>query len=319
MARSSRGFILAFHDVAPRKMEQLVDSLRPIEPVHLGEMVDRAKAGKPTTGLCAITVDDGTARSVTATAALCRRRRWPATFYLPTANLDSGEGLPYEWWRQVQPLLTGRRLSLPSGQLDLSNARTVGGLSSTMERLWHSAPLDLYHPFTMEIVAAVADELNVPIDFLRPPRTVSWAEVEDFARDEQFHFESLGLSHVAMSALSGQDLHRELRASRDAVTEHTGRVCRHLAYPFGSQQSIGTAAPVAARRYYDSAVTTNFGHVDAADPWLLPRIPLYAKNSTAMTRLKVLLHCSRPGYGSKRDTRGLLPVRADQPANSGQY
>jgi len=32
------------------------------------------------------------------------------------------------------------------------------------------------------------------------------------------------------------------------------------------------------------------GHVDHANPWLLPRIPLYPKNSILFARLKILLN-----------------------------
>ncbi len=82
-----------------------------------------------------------------------------------------------------------------------------------------------------------------------------------------------------------------MKHSRDLVTEHTGRPCRHLAYPFGNWQSIGARAAATAERFYDSAVTMNLGHVDYANPWLLPRIPLYPKNSILFARLKILLKC----------------------------
>jgi hypothetical protein len=95
-----------------------------------------------------------------------------------------------------------------------------------------------------------------------------------------------------MSALTEKELVFELRHSRDVVTERTGRECRHLAYPFGSPRSIGSLAPAAAARFYDSATTMTLGHVDSADPWLLPRIPLHPENSALRARLKVLLKCS---------------------------
>lgn len=47
-----------------------------------------------------------------------------------------------------------------------------------------------------------------------------------------------------------------------------------------------------AQRFYDSAVTMSLGSVDRADPWLLPRIPLYSKNSVLFARMKILLKCT---------------------------
>jgi hypothetical protein len=105
-----------------------------------------------------------------------------------------------------------------------------------------------------------------------------------------------------MSALSSQELEFEMRHSRDLVTEHSGRLCRHLAYPFGSRQSIGVRAAAEAARYFDSATTMSLGHVDFAVPWLLPRIPLYPENSTLFARVKILIKC------------GTLTVRGSAPA-----
>jgi peptidoglycan/xylan/chitin deacetylase (PgdA/CDA1 family) len=122
---------------------------------------------------------------------------------------------------------------------------------------------------------------------------VTWEIVSELSKDDLIRFESHGVSHVAMSALSEDALALEMKQSRDAISDRTGRLCRHLAYPFGGPMSIGTLAPVMAQRFYDSAVTMNLGHVDAANPWLLPRIPLYPENSTLLALFKVALKCSR--------------------------
>jgi len=293
IARTSRGFVLAFHDIEPQPMERLLDALYPIQPIHLSELVHRSKAGKSTMGLCAITVDDGVARTVATTTELCRRRAWPVTFFLPTGNLDTGNGIAYQWWRQVLPFIPARRLELPSGSFDFSQPKILADLTAKFERLWHSEPLEVYRPFTMEIVEAVARESGVSMERLLPSPPVSWETVAELSKDDLFRFESHGVSHVAMSALSDDVLALELKRSRDTISEHTCRPCRHLAYPFGSSMSIGTVAPALAQTFYDSAVTMDLGHVDAANPWLLPRIPLYAQNSSSVARLKVVLKCSR--------------------------
>ena len=303
IARTSRGFVLAFHDIEAQPMERFLDALYPIQPIHLSDLVQRSKAGKSTVGLCAITVDDGVASTVQTTTELCRRRAWPVTFFLPTGNLDTGEGIAYQWWRRVLPLIPTRRMELPSGTFDFSHPKVLEELSAKFERLWHSAPLEVYRPFTMEIVEAVARETGVAIEDLFPFPPISWEAVSKLSRDDLFRFESHGVSHVAMSALSEDALALELKQSRDTISEHTGRQCRHLAYPFGSSLSIGTLPPALAQHFYDSAVTMELGHVDAANPWLLPRIPLYSENPSFLARLKVALKCSRlVGVGSRRES-----------------
>src|SRR5258708_1653566 len=88
MTRFSGGFVLAFHEIPPEQLAGFVDCIRPAEAVHLSELVQRSKAHQSTSGLFAITVDDGVGENVRALTQLFRAKAWPATFYLPTEYLD---------------------------------------------------------------------------------------------------------------------------------------------------------------------------------------------------------------------------------------
>jgi peptidoglycan/xylan/chitin deacetylase (PgdA/CDA1 family) len=147
-------------------------------------------------------------------------------------------------------------------------------------------------PLIMELVAIVERESGISREALEPAAPISWQEVSELSRTELIHFESHGVSHIAVSALTPAELDRELRQSRDRIEEHTRRPCRHFCYPFGSAEAIGRHAPLATRRFYDSAVTLSMGPVDSANPWLLPRIPLYEKNSRLFAGLKIALKCT---------------------------
>lgn len=287
-----RGFILALHEIDPGRLAQLVGSIQPAQPVPLSELVERSKQGRPTSGLFALTVDDGVGDNVRALARLFRAQAWPATFYLPTRYLDSGEGMAFQWWQRLKPFLPRKRLALKSGVIDLSPPDAVDGLFKNMERLWHSRRLESYVPMTMELVEVVVRESGVTRETMLPPAPITWREVAELSKNDSIRFESHGVSHAAMSSLNDQELAFELKHSRDLITEHTGRPCRHLAYPFGSRQSIGRRAAAMSRQFYDSAVTMDLGHVDSANPWLLPRIPLYPENSGGLARLKILLKCN---------------------------
>ena len=292
LTRFSGGFVLAFHEIPPQRLAGFVDAIRPAQVVPLSELVQRSRQHKSTSGLFAITVDDGVGDNVRALARLFIAREWPATFYLPTAYIDTAEGMAFQWWRSLKPLLPRRRIDLKSGVIDLSGPSAVDELTTKMERLWHSEHRSSYFPMTMELADLVAQEMDVSRDAISPPEPISWPEVTELGRNDLIRFESHGVTHTAMSALSAPDLEFEMKHSRDVVTEHTGRPCRHLAYPFGSRQSIGMRAAAEAARFYDSATTMSLGHVDFANPWLLPRIPLYPENSTLFARVKILLKCS---------------------------
>jgi peptidoglycan/xylan/chitin deacetylase (PgdA/CDA1 family) len=290
--RFADGFVLAFHDLVPERFQELVDCLGAFEPVHLSDLLARARDGKSTAGLFAITVDDGVGVTVRSLAKVLEARAWPATFYLPTAYLDTGSAMPFQWWRTLLPL-PREVIELRSGALDLSAPGAAERLARKMELLWHTARPERYVPLIMELVERLSARNGAP---RCPPPPVSWTEVAEISRRGLLRFESHGVSHTAMSALSEEEIAREMKSSRDLISDWTGRPCRHLAYPFGNPRSIGTLAPLVARRFYDSAATLSLGGIEQQDPWLLPRIPLYPENSNTVARLKVLLKGNRRGW-----------------------
>jgi peptidoglycan/xylan/chitin deacetylase (PgdA/CDA1 family) len=289
LIRSSDGFVLAFHEISPSHLVDLVECLRPAQAVPLSEIVKRARDSRSTSGLFAITVDDGIGDNVRSLTRVFLSRGWPATFYLPTQYLDTGNGMAFQWWRLVMPLLPRTRLELSSGTVDLSTPGAVRELSKKMETLWYTKRLEAYSQITVEL-AGIASRIW-GAEALQPPSPISWAEVEKFSKTDLIRFESHGVSHAAMSSLTDDELVFEMKHSRDVIAEHTGRPCRHLAYPFGNPRSICTRSVEIAKRFYDSASTLIGGRLANANPWLLPRVPLYLKNSTFIARLKVFLKC----------------------------
>jgi peptidoglycan/xylan/chitin deacetylase (PgdA/CDA1 family) len=290
----SSGFILVFHEISADRFLNLVESLRPLEIVPLETLVKRSKSGQSTSGLMAITVDDCVGGNTRALIKMLEAKAWPGTFYVPTSYLDSGEeGMPFQWWFRMEPFLPGKRLHLKSQTLDFTAPDAVKKLFREMALLWHTRPRDTYALTIAEMVEALIRDYNVPRTALIPPAPLSWPELTAFSRNELIRFESHGVSHTAMSALSEPDLESELRQSKKVISEHTGRECRHFAYPFGSSASIGSVSPAVAARYYESAVTMSLGSVDHANPWLTPRIPLYPENTDKLANFKVLLKCSK--------------------------
>ncbi|MGE5486218.1 MAG: polysaccharide deacetylase family protein [bacterium] len=283
------GFVLAFHEITPERFSEAIDSLGARRPVHLSELVERASRGASTRGLFAITVDDGVGENVRGLAGVLLRRAWPATFYLPVDYVGGNGGMQFQWWRKVEPYLRSyppdffARLEPALGVSDLA------GLSAALHRLWRTARPDAYMPLTMRLVETVIRDHNVDAALLKPADAVSWEEVRSLSRSGLICFESHGMSHTAMSALTDDELAAEMKQSRDIIAAHSGRPCRHLAYPFGGMESIGERAIRTARLYYDSAAAMLPGRVDGANPWLLPRIPLYQENSKGLMRLKVAL------------------------------
>lgn len=296
IARCSGGCVLVFHDIAAAQFAAFVSTLGLARLVPLDELVTRARNGLSTAGLFAITIDDGVGATVRQLSAVLMDRGWPATFFLPASRVESGSPIPFQWWRTLRPHLPRQVLFLSSGPLDLRSPGAAGHLFLRLQRLWHTCPPATYAPFIAELAQCVAQAAGLPLQALSPPPPISWPEVEALSHHDLVRFESHGATHTAMSALSEPELVYEMRLSRDLVSLHTGRPCRHLAYPFGSPQSIGPLAPALAAHFYHSASTMTLGSIDHADPFLLPRIPIYAENSIAKARAKLLVRGRRARF-----------------------
>jgi hypothetical protein len=121
-----------------------------------------------------------------------------------------------------------------------------------------------------------------------PPSPIGVGELIALGRHPEITFESHGVTHTAVCALSPAELDEELGSSRARIAEWTGRAARHFCYPFGGPESIGTQAPLAVARQYESGVTMSRGRLGGRDPALLPRIPLYPRDTADVARLKVL-------------------------------
>lgn len=283
------GFVLAFHDLPVARFREHVEALAPSEPVHLDEIVARVKRGASTAGLFAITVDDGVGDTVRGLGAAAAERGWPVTFFLPTRYLDEARGMPFQWLDNALARLPSVRLALPEGEVDLSTREARAAVRAELTRAMYTRPADAYVPRIRALVEHALEIGCATREQLESPAPISWREVADLATRPELRFESHGVSHRAVSALEPAELERELVDSRDRIAEHTGRPCRHFCYPFGGPESIGGQAPGAVARHYESAVTMARGRVGGRDPHLLPRVPLYPRDTAAVARLKLLV------------------------------
>ena len=282
------GFVLAFHSLAPERFRQLIEALRPNEPVHLGELVDRLKAQKRSDGLFAITVDDRVGDNVRPIAAVAAELHWPVTFFLPTRYLDDRWGMPFQWLDNVLPWFPNRRITSAAVEIDGATALSRQRFATSIRRLMCTRPADEYVPLIENLVDCAVRNGWRSRQQLEPPPPISWEEVAQLARHPAIRFESHGVTHTAVSALSLARLEAELLESRRTISERTNRPCRHFCYPFGGPESIGNHVPPVVGQYYESAVTMSRGRVNARNPLFLPRIPLYAGDTAAIARLKVL-------------------------------
>jgi peptidoglycan/xylan/chitin deacetylase (PgdA/CDA1 family) len=288
IGRARGGFVLAYHNLSPERFIEQIEALAPCKPVSLDELVARHASSRPTGDVFAITFDDGVGETVRAIAAVARARQWPVTFYLPTAYLDEPGGMPFQWLRAIERHGAPIRVPVDGETVDLSNADQAKAFAKRMTRVMYTRPWAEYGPLLRRLMDAVIERGGGDPSLLAAPPAVAWHEVTALARDPLLSFESHGVSHTAVAALSGEDLTRELVTSRDTIAAHTGRPCRHFCYPYGGPASIGATAPAEVARHYRSATTMSRGRLVRRALGLLPRIPLYPHDDADLVRLKAL-------------------------------
>jgi peptidoglycan/xylan/chitin deacetylase (PgdA/CDA1 family) len=225
---------------------------------------------------------------VRAIAAVAAVRQWPVTFYLPTGYLDEPGGLPFQWLRAIERYVPPLRLELPGETLDLTTPGAVRAFAKRMTTLMHTRPLREYAPLLRAIATALTERRLVDPALLVAPAAITWSEVETLARNPLVSFESHGVSHTALAALTPDELEHELLASQRAIAARTGKACRHFCYPYGGSTSIGDVAPAEVARHYRSATTMARGRLGRHALALLPRVPVYPHDDAALIRLKVL-------------------------------
>ena len=112
--------------------------------------------------------------------------------------------------------------------------------------------------------------------------TMTWDELRGIAADG-VEIGSHTVSHPHLTRLSDGELDSELGDSRARLEEELGRRCRFFAYPYGEHDERVQAAT--RRAGYEAAFALAAG-ADRDNPYALPRVDLYRRDSLLRATLK---------------------------------
>jgi len=101
---------------------------------------------------------------------------------------------------------------------------------------------------------------------------LSSGEVADLAR-AGIEFRAHTVTHPRLPELQDAEIERELRLSREAVADWTGRPCDTLAYPFGAHDERCVA--IAARLFRAAVVVGGGWWRIGAEPHRIPRVAVH--------------------------------------------
>jgi peptidoglycan/xylan/chitin deacetylase (PgdA/CDA1 family) len=158
--------------------------------------------------------------------------------------------------------------------------RSAASVFPALERLGVSVEI-----FVCTRYALVGAPLTIPElagDDPQQLATMNWDELRDHA-DRGVAIGSHAVSHPHLTTLSGDELRRELRVSKEEIEDRLGRLCPDLAYPYGEHDGRVRAEAKAAG--YARAYALGGSR---SDTYAAPRLDLYRRHNIPWTLIKAL-------------------------------
>jgi Predicted xylanase/chitin deacetylase len=122
------------------------------------------------------------------------------------------------------------------------------------------------------------------------PECISWDFIEKKSNNPLFSFESHGITHNPVIALTNEELEKEVINSKKRLFDVTGKEVNHFCYPYGGPLSIGKTAPKIIGKHFQSCTTMIRGRVNSSNVHYLSRIPIYDIDNDFRVLLKMLTY-----------------------------
>ena len=250
----------------------------------------------------AVTFDDGYRDNFVCAFPILKRLGIPATIFLATGYIETGQ-LP--WYDQVRlafKLSTRAHFCIdrggPGGSLKVACSRlsvmerTLGWLRRTPESERRSALDQVFHEL------GVASDVNLAGEMLR------WEDIRQMSK-HKISFGGHTVTHPVLSRIPAADLKPEIEGSKRTIEKRLQKPVEHFAYPFGRAEDFNSDAKHAVRAAgFTTAVTGIWGlNEPGDDPFLLKRFTPW-ETSLAEFKLKVdwFRFCqAQPAGDSHRD------------------
>ena len=288
LSNKNSGFICCWHDLPAEIFKKQVESLHPIEPIPLEDLIQRFKEGKSTKGCCALTLDDGVGSTVNEIGKECITNNWPVTFYLPTDYVE-GKVLPFQKIKFINKYLLSQEYeaAIFSKYFEKKMIKKIEIIKTLNNLIYFENEIEINK--IIDFFINNIDESKKKLLIAESPKPILWAEVEKLSKQECISFQSHGISHTAVSSLKENEIEFEMKQSRKIIESHTNKKVHSFCYPYGAEISIGKKAPEIAARHFSSAVTLQRGRLKNNNLFYLPRIGFYKEDAPSFVRMKTIL------------------------------
>jgi peptidoglycan/xylan/chitin deacetylase (PgdA/CDA1 family) len=280
-------------EVAPDFLSQTVAWLRDqdIDIVSLDEMHRRLTERDFGRRFVCITLDDGYLDNKVWAYPIFKRHDAPFTIFVPTSFPERAGKL---WWLALELVIARNdeivcRIDGPDETFVCPTARLKSEVYHRIYwRLRELADEDDIHAR----VDTLAARYGVDMRPLRDELCMDWNEIRELASDPLVTIGAHTVNHVMLAKASDAAARTELEIGREAIEAQLGRPVRHLAYPYGGRDIVGTREfRLAAELGYKTAVTTRPGVLFPEHRDQLMALPRISLNGQYQHRrhLKVLM------------------------------
>ena len=302
-------------EVTPEFLEAMIGWLR--SGGYRFVSVDEARARLVNrdfrTRFVSVTLDDGYRDNMTWAKPIFARHGVPYTIYVPTSFADGDGDL---WWLALESIVAN------NDRIELDDRVIASATIANKARAFASLKtMTVNQPTPAErraFVRRLAERYRYDNRAAVRDACMSWDELRQVVADPLATIGAHTVSHPVLSELSESEVREELVQSRRLLERQLEREIRHLAYPFGSRNSVGEREfRIAAEVGYATAVTTRLAVVNPADKSrlkALPRINIDGRYQrkcyfdVLLSGVAPALWSARPGFLAGRRRRELAPA-----------
>jgi len=203
----------------------------------------------------AISFDDGYRDNFVCAFPILKSLGIPATVFLATGYIDSGELPWYDRIRLAFKLTKCDQVSLAciSGpSADIHNTSSRARFSEVVLR-WLRG---LQEADRRSAVLGVFHQLRVPSDVNLPNQMLRWEDIRQMAK-HHISFGAHTITHPVLSRIPVENLYQEIAGSKRAIEDRLQTGVSHFAYPFGQIEDFSLDAKRTVQNAgFKTAVTT---------------------------------------------------------------
>ena len=220
-----------------------------LHPISLKDVIAQIEHGTPLPpNSVAVTFDDGFADTYRYAFPVLRRYHIPATIFVSTGYVESGEPFWFELASYLVYCVAPHSLE-PQDGICLPTGESWTDRTASLRRL-HSILKDLPNAARLKILGTWAHRYSAELTHgaFHHSRPISWSQIIEMAASG-IEFGSHTVSHPNLTRVTDDDLTRELTNSKYALESKLQQPIETIAYPIGTPSAFNSRVLSAAHEH----------------------------------------------------------------------